>query len=322
MSIASQLTALEGNISDAYNMVAQRGGTVPARKNMENLDDAIATIPSGGGQPSGIPRAVNSSGVYGKPTSSYSFSLPSGATSLEAWALYYAFYSSLNLTSVDMGSLTEITTPNAAYNAFYACAEITSVDLGSLETVSGVAALQNAFYSCNKLVNLDLSSLTTVSNVNAMNSCFASCKSLTTLDLSSLTTVSDTSAMSSCFSSCISITTVNLSSLTTISGDNALNNAFGYNYSLSTVNFNSLSVLTGSSALSNTFRNCRSLTSLSFPSLTTSSFGSYTNQFSNMLKSCSGVTVHFPAAIQSTISGWTDVTKGFGGTNTTVLFDL
>lgn len=49
MSIASQLQALESNISDAYNMVAQRGGTMPQRKNMENLDDAIATIPSGGG---------------------------------------------------------------------------------------------------------------------------------------------------------------------------------------------------------------------------------------------------------------------------------
>lgn len=48
MSIASQLTALEGNIEDAYDMVAQRGGTMPQRKNMENLDDAIATIPSGG----------------------------------------------------------------------------------------------------------------------------------------------------------------------------------------------------------------------------------------------------------------------------------
>lgn len=48
MSIASQITALAGNISDAYNMVAQRGGTMPARKNMENLDTAIATIPSGG----------------------------------------------------------------------------------------------------------------------------------------------------------------------------------------------------------------------------------------------------------------------------------
>ena len=46
MSIATQLQALENNITDAYNMVSQRGGTVPARKNTENLDDAIATIPS------------------------------------------------------------------------------------------------------------------------------------------------------------------------------------------------------------------------------------------------------------------------------------
>ena len=48
MSIASQLQALESNISDAYDMVSQRGGTVPVRKNMENLADAIASIPSAG----------------------------------------------------------------------------------------------------------------------------------------------------------------------------------------------------------------------------------------------------------------------------------
>lgn len=48
MTIASQITALANNISDAYDMVAQRGGTVPQRKNAENLDTAIATIPSGG----------------------------------------------------------------------------------------------------------------------------------------------------------------------------------------------------------------------------------------------------------------------------------
>ncbi len=321
MSIASQLTALEGNISDAYDMVAQRGGTVPARKNMENLDDAIATIPSGGGQPSGIPRDVNQSGVYGKPTSSYSFSLPSGATSLEAWALYYAFYSSLNLTSVDMGTLTEITTSNAATYAFYSCNGITSVDLGSLETVSGVAALQYAFYSCINLANLDLSSLTTVSGSSAMANCFSSCRSLTTVDLSSLTTISNTGAMNSCFSSCSSLTTVDLSSLTTVSAANALSYAFSYT-ALTTVNFSSLSVLTGNNALNYAFRDCTSLTSLSFPSLTASSFGSYTSQFNNMLRNCTDVTVHFPAAIQSTIESWASVTAGFGGTNTTVLFDL
>lgn len=46
MSIASQITALGNNIGAAYNMINQRGGTVPARKNAENMSTAIATIPS------------------------------------------------------------------------------------------------------------------------------------------------------------------------------------------------------------------------------------------------------------------------------------
>ena len=48
MSIASQITALGNNIGAAYNMIGQRGGTIPARKNAENMATAIATIPSGG----------------------------------------------------------------------------------------------------------------------------------------------------------------------------------------------------------------------------------------------------------------------------------
>lgn len=46
MTIASQITALGNNIGAAYNMINQRGGTVPARKNAENMSTAIATIPS------------------------------------------------------------------------------------------------------------------------------------------------------------------------------------------------------------------------------------------------------------------------------------
>ena len=49
MTIASQIQDYADGLSDAYNMVAQRGGTMPQRKNMQNLDTAIATIPSGGG---------------------------------------------------------------------------------------------------------------------------------------------------------------------------------------------------------------------------------------------------------------------------------
>lgn len=64
------------------------------------------------------------------------------------------------------------------------------------------------------------------------------------------------------------------------------------------------------------------ITDLYFNSLTSSSFGSYTNQFSNMLSGVTGCTVHFPSNLQSVIGSWADVTNGFGGTNTIVLFDL
>ena len=267
MSIASQLTALEGNISDAYNMVAQRGGTVPVRKNMENLDDAIATIPSGGSF-IGIPREVDANGVYRMPTQSLTFALPSGVTDVGARALS---------------------------SAFYGCTSLTSVDLSSLTTMSGSYAISNAFYDCTSLTSVDLSSLTTVSGGNAFSYVFSGCTNLTSVDLSSLATVSSSYAFHYAFRGCASLTSVSFPALATITGNSVLQYAFGY---------------------------CTSLASVSFPALTTSSFGSRTNQFNNMLSGCSGVTVHFPTAIQSTIGSWASVTGGFGGTNTTVLFDL
>lgn len=49
MSIASELSALNGYILGAYDEINDKGGTVPADKNMANLASAIASISSGGG---------------------------------------------------------------------------------------------------------------------------------------------------------------------------------------------------------------------------------------------------------------------------------
>lgn len=49
MSIASELTALNGYILGAYDEINTKGGTVPANKNMANLASAIASIETGGG---------------------------------------------------------------------------------------------------------------------------------------------------------------------------------------------------------------------------------------------------------------------------------
>jgi hypothetical protein len=80
--------------------------------------------------------------------------------------------------------------------------------------------------------------------------------------------------------------------------------------------------LGGSAATGGAFAYCTSLQTLSFPALKSTSFGSYTSQFNYMLRGVTGCTVHFPSNLQSVISSWNSVTTGFGGTNTTVLFDL
>ena len=152
----------------------------------------------------------------------------------------------------------------------------------------------NAFYGCTGLTSADLSSLTAASGISALNSAFNGCTNLTSVDLSSLSTVSEVNAFSDAFSGCTSLTSVDLSSLSVINGDGA------FNY---------------------TFRGCRGLTSVSFPALTANSFGFYTDQFRNMLNGVTGCTLHFPAATQTKIGSMSGYPK-FGGTNTTVLFDL
>lgn len=116
------------------------------------------------------------------------------------------------------------------------------------------------------------------------------------------------------------ITSADFNNVTTIN-DRGLGYAFRGCTSLTTVSFDNVSSI-GPSGLIYAFEGCTSLTTLSFPALTTSSFGTSTNQFNGMLNGCTGVTVHFPTAIASTIGSWSSVRNGFGGTNTTVLFDL
>lgn len=184
--------------------------------------------------------------------------------------------------------------PREVSNGVYKVPEITSFSLPPNATDVGGYALAYAFYSCPSLTSVDLSSLTAVSGNNAFNYAFGYCGK---------------------------ISSINLSSLTTVSGTGSFNNAFYYCDALTSVDFSSLSTLSGSQALYSAFSNCHKIKSLSFPALTVDSFGSAVDQFDNMLSGVTGCTVHFPASIQAKI----ETMKGypnFGGTNTTVLFDL
>lgn len=159
----------------------------------------------------------------------------------------------------------------------------------------GDYALQDAFKRGVGLTSVDLSSLTTISGRAALRDCFAECPNLESVDLSNLTTISGITALYEVATWCPKFTNINLSKLAHLQEQNCLSRAFMYS---------------------------TSLTTLSFPALTSTSFGSYTNHFNNMLSGVTGCTVHFPSNLQSVIGSWSDVTAGFGGTNTTILFDL
>ena len=157
----------------------------------------------------------------------------------------------------------------------------------------GYRALYYAFYQSG-ITSVGLSNLETVGAYHAMRYAFYGCTGITSVDLSNLKTITATSSMGYVFANCTN---------------------------LSSVDFSSLNAVKGSQCLQNAFQNT-SITTLSFPALKSDSFGSHTDQFNNMLSGVTGCTVHFPSNLQSVIGSWSDVTAGFGGTNTTVLFDL
>ena len=180
------------------------------------------------------------------------------------------------------------------YNAFYNSG-LTSIDLSNITYIDQYGMI-NTFANSSLVGQIDFSSLTVVEQ-NGLNGAFAN-TGITSLDLSSLTTINSGSLMSIC-NGCSYLTSVNLSSLTTLNSyymDDHLQEAFAGT----------------------------SLTSLSFPSLEAPEWweGGECAEFSGMLYNVTGCTVHFPSNFQGIIGSWSQVLDGFGGTNTTVLFDL
>lgn len=91
---------------------------------------------------------------------------------------------------------------------------------------------------------------------------------------------------------------------------------------ITSVEFNALSSIQRSGIFKYAFANCTNLKHIYFPSLNADSFGTYTDQFNNMLNGVSDCIVHFPMAISQFLSELQDVQDGFGGTNISVVYDL
>lgn len=293
MTIASKLALLQDDIANARSAIVAKGGTITLDGGSSQLAQDIATIASG------IPRGVDGNGVYGYPTSNFTFTLPSTATKIANVTLKEAFNGCTTLTSVDMSSITEINGTDVLENFCKDCSNLTSIDLSGVTTINGSGPMDYAF-SNTSITRVDLSSLQTVSN-SAMTYTFTDCPNISSIDLSSLTTLvigvslNGTFSLSTNPTSPLPLTSVTFTSLATVNGTAPMRNIFAKRDGL-TVNFPAFN--------SNTFS------------------GSMTTYLDNIVAGAVGCTVHFPSNMQAIIGNWSSVLNGFGGTNTTVLFDL
>ena len=244
-----------------------------------------------------------------------------GVKGISAMGLEEHFYHNNSIGSVSFPDLEILNRANAMLKAFGNSTSVTSASFPKLTTISGQSAFDETFGVCTNFTTASFPELTTVSSTYGMRNGFYM-SNLTSVSFPKLTTVSGMYGMYNLCSGCSNLTTISFPALTTLSGFQALAHAF-YGSKIVQAEFPALSDITGQKCLSELFSNCAQIKSVSFPALTSASFGNYTNQFYNMLYvQVENCTVHFPSNLQSVIGNWSDVTAGFGGTNTTVLFDL
>ena len=130
MSIASELTNLEGNIEDSYDAVNDMGGVIPAQRNMDNLDQAIRTIPQSG----------SSVTVTSTPATQYSGSSTTDAISQQG--AYLQVHGTND--GIKIGGNTEAATSSATGVAIGGGAYSTgnySVAIGNKATVTGIGTV-------------------------------------------------------------------------------------------------------------------------------------------------------------------------------------
>ena len=197
-----------------------------------------------------------------------------------------------NFVSIGVSTFTDNSITKIRDHAFSNCNHTNVTNPITTISCSNVTEIQAyAFQYCDDLVTAYFPALQKI-----YTHAFDGCANLEQIDLSLITAVSSSgSSLKSTFQDCSKLTQVVFYSHAEISYSKGMQYAFSF---------------------------CTHLASVSFPALTSTSFGSYTNQFNSMLDHVTGCTVHFPSNLQSVIGSWTDVTAGFGGTNTTVLFDL
>lgn len=217
MSIASELSALNGYILGAYDEINDKGGTVPTNKNMANLASAIASISGGGGSSNNWASIINgtSTDLFDNDIEvvpDYAFMIgKSGDSTVTQGSMNQVVY--YRISSVDFPNATSV--GNYAFqmwnstsynlpkchllggNMFRYNLALTEMKLPSIDSVASTSATRSGyFYQCSSLKKVDIGSsdkpLVTSSHVMFYQTCFYGCSALEALILRTPTLIEAT----------------------------------------------------------------------------------------------------------------------------------
>lgn len=269
---------------------------------------------------------VDANGVLQMPADTSGDIVFTGVKDLADYGLYYKYSYNTNLNhGVSFPDLETVSGISACNYAFFRTG-VSSISLPKLKTVSGTDGMRYCF-GYIYATSISLPELETVSGNGAMRNFASNCSNLTSISLPKLKTVTGSYAIAHLVYY-TKITTFSLPELTTANNGNALYSICSSCSLLETAYFTKLSDISGQTTFAYSFIGCPVLTDVYFNALTTTSFGSYVNQFANMFNATSmstsgNCTIHFPSNLSSTISGLTGY-PNFGATagRLTLAFDL
>lgn len=251
------------------------------------------------------------------------------ATTMPASTSFQAAYlQDVNVRKVNLSNITEIGNSvlggsNESTGTFRGCTNLEEIDVSNITTLNNYS-MGFCFKGTYALKNVEFTSLTTLNGGYSFFRAFDDSR-LESIRFPVLTTITTNTNFAYCFNNCINLKNAEFPLLTKI-GTNTFYQAFQYCPWLRTMTFPNLNDIKVSQCFYMAYQGCDRLKDLYFPALTNSSFGSFTNQFQNMMRNTDSIvthTLHFPSNLQSKISTLTGYPL-FGGTSGYVVcaFDL
>ena len=229
-------------------------------------------------------------------------------------SLYMAYSDNTNISgAVNFPDLEFIGVTSGLDSTFKNCTGITSVAFPKLHVITQ-NTINSCFYGCANLASISFPELEYLySATNVVQGC-------TELQSISFPKLMEFGQMQSFFSGCTNLTSIQFPVLCRCVLTYGFLSAFSGCSSLETISFPKLICFQGANMWSGAFANS-GIKHIYFSGLAYSSNVIPSNTIGGLLSNVSNCTVHFPAELQSVVESLPSY-PNFGGTNTTVLFDL